>query len=222
MLPFLEFARLWGIRLLVAVGLAVSAYQVGFRPVAYLCRTAPVVGSRPLNWRDWAIAREWIVVFILINASVLCASLFNVDTSSKTSLLQIVLDDPLISAQLAGLLLAAAFAIGDSGSDGHVVKAPHPRTRVDLAFALVLTVLANLLALVDSLATWTRGDIGPIHFGIWMVQNIGCVYFASFLLVRVLRGSYAYLLSHRVLWLWWIALVLMSASTADLLVPVGR
>jgi len=218
----LDGLLLWGIRLLVAIGLIASLYQVAIRPTIFLARTAPRVGVEAQPWREWLARREWIVVFVLGNALVFALSLYFVDQLKGSSAIEIVLENSLVTSQVGCLLLAAGLIVCDPEVGRHAVKAPTAEFRYVWVLALTLALLANALALVDSLRTGLHHGIGPIHFAVWLVQNVGCMLFFGVLLWRMLRRDYAYVSSTRVLWIWWIALALISASIADGLLPVDR
>jgi hypothetical protein len=211
--------RTWGSRVLLALLLIYSVYQVLARLGIALIRTFP--GT---SFLAWLASPEWVVLFAVVNAFVFPRSLHPINAAAGTPFLSTLLEDSLIGAQMGALLLAAGLLIGGTAVTPRVVAAPGPANASDWLLATGFGLLANLLALVDSVAQRVHGSVGPTHFIVWLVQNLGCIFFFGTIFVQTLRGTsgFAFLGSPRAALLWLPVLVLLGATYFDFKWPINK
>ena len=216
---------------IVACTFVITLGGLLLKPACALVRWCPLV--RDLSW--WS-RPDWVVVFLVVNATVFVGSLHNAlaKTAATVSLPDVLFANLLIEAQLVFILGAIKLAVkGASFASGFVSVERNNKRR--LVAILSLALLANALALMDSVEQCFTGSVSIYRFLLlWVWQNIGCLIFFGNLLVHVLADNFDFLNANAPgkLWifmrinaqrpgrLWLLALSLLLLSIIDILVPV--
>jgi len=215
--------RLWSVRIVLAILLGYSLWQAVARPVDALRLTFPA----PFTLKQfalWLASPEWVVFFAVGNLVIFIWSLHPINKATGTSFVSTILEDSLIGAQMGALLLTASLLIGATAIAPRAIAAPTLASASDWRLATLFGLLANFLAFVDSVAQRAKGSVGPAHFIVWLVQNLGCILFFGTIFVNTLRGApgFAFLNSPRAALLWLPVLVLVGATYLDFKWPITK
>jgi len=243
MIDWLEWVQKSAVGLTLSLLLALSTLPIFAKVVVWLVQTCPKRrrGDRFLKLicrflhvpigrlgpgDFWSVASEWVVIFAIVNAGIFAGSLYELAKLTEKSFWD-VLNSELLSAQIGMLLLTASLMMEDAPKEIHIARTPNDGNRRPLTFALIAGCWSNLLALGHSALAFLkpedqRAELGSIHFGIWLAQNLSCVLFFTLLLFLIRKRAYTYLMSRRFRWIWLFPILALVASALDFLLAINK
>lgn len=166
----------------------------------------------------WLAHREWFVLFVLGNSFWFWISM---STSNRWNLLDTLLNNKLLSAQMAMLATAIGLVTLENWRRyGRVVVDFNDTTRWKCwIFSCSLCLFANVLAGVDSILQKHQGTVDGDKLTIWLLLNSFTVLFYVPILVLVARRNYDVLKSRSMAWLWVIVIILLVLMKMDAETP---